>query len=222
MFCGGIENSSSSSSSSSSVSVTISSITATEDRIFASGKRVRHTHTNLPCSHALHQLPLCFLTDNQDSCVLLSSSVADCKRVASEQPQPGGCIVVAVAGGGDIAVDVLDLHVTCDASFVSLMTTVMKLVAAVSSALRVQLSPSPAAAAPPLVTISCPTAEIWFRTLQANDTRPLVDQVSDTYLPVFTRTRIRQFCICSHCVQFYRSVYLQLECSQHLPWKNLL
>ena len=150
--------------------------------------------------------------------MLLSSSIADCKRVTSEQP--GGCIIVTVSGGGDVSVDVFDLHMTCDASFISLMTTVTKLVTAVSSTLHVQSSPSPAAAAPPLVTISCPTAEILFRTLQANDTRPLVDQVSDTTAIILTR--IHQSFMCIHCVQCHRSVYLQLECSQHLPWKNLL
>jgi hypothetical protein len=125
--------------------------------------------------------------------VLLSSSIEDCKRVTSEQP--GGCIIVTVSRGGDVSVDVFDLHMTCDASFISLMTTVTKLVTAVSSTLHVQSSPSPAAAALPLVTISCPTAEILFRTLQANDTRPLVDQVSDTHQQSHLHEFINPSCV---------------------------
>ena len=117
---------------------------------------------------------------SQDSRVLFSCQGACSKNDQSNGSQP--CIAVSASncdeGLSDVRVNVLDLVMTCDASFVSLMMSAGRLFASISSSLLSTSSTGSSTKATRVsATVTCPSVRVSFRTLQEHDDRALLDQV---------------------------------------------
>lgn len=117
---------------------------------------------------------------SQDSIVLFSCQGACSKNNKSNGSQ--ACISVSASNGdeglSDVRVNVLDLVMTCDASFVSLMMSAERLFASISSSLLSSSSTGSSTKATRVsATVTCPSVRVLFRTLQERDDRTLLDQV---------------------------------------------
>jgi hypothetical protein len=141
------------------VSIQVESCFAVEDRV-------------LPCGEV-------------DSCQLFSCSIDSIEGSMREGVQtPESCIKVLVSdsltGAWHIGVDIPNLQATCDACFVSLITSLVKLNASISAALSLSSSETSSSIAVPLAaTVTCTSVRILCRTLQSGDDRAIVDQVVD-------------------------------------------
>jgi hypothetical protein len=160
----------------SGASISIHSFTVVEDRVLPCDEQVTSIAHFSPVVSLIIHNPF-----SQDSIVLFS-----CQSACSKNDQSNGsqaCIVVSASNGdeglSDVRVNVLDLVMTCDASFVSLMMSAERLFASISSSLLSSSSTAGSSTKATRVsaTVTCPSVRVSFRTLQEHDDRALLDQV---------------------------------------------